>query len=76
LNGLIQGSAARQTKMAMRDCARAGFLPTLQIHDELGFSVKNKSSVKPIMKLMCDTAQLKVPMQVSAKLGPSWGEAG
>jgi DNA polymerase-1 len=76
LNGLIQGSAARQTKMAMRDCARAGFAPTLQIHDELGFSVKNKSSIKPITDLMCGAAKLMVPMQVSAKLGPNWGAAG
>jgi DNA polymerase I-like protein with 3'-5' exonuclease and polymerase domains len=73
LNGLIQGSAARQTKMAMRACAQAGIQPLLQVHDELGFSIRNKSMSAQVSKLMCDAAPLVVPMQVDAKIGASWG---
>ena len=73
LNSLIQGSAARQTKMAMRACAQAGIQPVLQVHDELCFSVKNKTVAAQISKLMCDVAPLVVPMQVDAKIGTSWG---
>ena len=39
LNRLIQGSAADQAKQAMIDCYKAGFIPLLQIHDELCFSI-------------------------------------
>jgi len=73
LNGLIQGSAARQTKMAMRACAQAGIQPVLQVHDELCFSVANKNTAAQISELMCGAAPLVVPMQVDIKLGPSWG---
>jgi DNA polymerase I-like protein with 3'-5' exonuclease and polymerase domains len=73
LNGLIQGSAARQTKMAMRACAQAGIQPVLQVHDELCFSVGNKNMAAQISELMCGAAPLVVPMQVDVKLGPSWG---
>lgn len=74
LNSLIQGSAARQTKIAMRACSRAGFQPLLQIHDELCFSVVEKSAVKRITETMCDAAPLLVPMLVDTKLGPNWGQ--
>jgi DNA polymerase I-like protein with 3'-5' exonuclease and polymerase domains len=73
LNGLIQGSAARQTKMAMRACAQAGIMPVLQIHDELCFSIKDHKSVAEITSIMCNAAPLVVPMQVDAKVGTSWG---
>ena len=39
MNGLIQGGAARQTKMAMRECWRERLTPLLQMHDELAFSL-------------------------------------
>ena len=40
LNRLIQSSAADMTKQAMLDCCEAGYLPMLQVHDELAFSVR------------------------------------
>jgi DNA polymerase I-like protein with 3'-5' exonuclease and polymerase domains len=74
LNSLIQGSAARQTKMAMRACAQAGIPPLLQVHDELCFSVADRKIIPRISELMCGAAPLVVPMQVDAKVGASWGK--
>ena len=75
LNSLIQGSAARQTKIAMRACAQAGINPILQVHDELCFSVANRDAIAQISKLMCDAVPLVVPMQVDTKIGASWGKS-
>lgn len=75
LNTLIQGSAADQTKKAMLDCAKAGYLPLLQIHDELAFSIGDKKQVDVIKKLMVDAIPLLVPSKVDAELGKSWGDS-
>jgi hypothetical protein len=42
MNRLIQGSAARQMKKAMAMCWRAGYVPMLQMHDELAFSLTTR----------------------------------
>ena len=39
MNALIQGSAARHTKLWMRACWREGIVPLLQMHDALACSV-------------------------------------
>jgi DNA polymerase I-like protein with 3'-5' exonuclease and polymerase domains len=39
LNRLIQGSAADQTKKAMLELDKEGYLAHIQVHDELDFSV-------------------------------------
>jgi Mesyanzhinovviridae DNA polymerase len=75
MNSLIQGGAARQTKIAMRDCYRAGHLPLLQIHDELCFSVRTKREAEEIQELMLSAVPLRVPMRVDLEIGPSWGAA-
>jgi DNA polymerase I-like protein with 3'-5' exonuclease and polymerase domains len=74
LNRLIQGSAADQVKKAMVDCAKAGFLPLIQIHDELCFSVKNKQDAKEIKNIMEHCVTMSVPSKVDFEVGPSWGE--
>jgi DNA polymerase I len=74
LNRLIQGSAADQAKKAMVDCAKAGFLPLIQIHDELCFSVKNKEDAKQIKNIMENCVTMSVPSKVDVETGPSWGE--
>jgi DNA polymerase I-like protein with 3'-5' exonuclease and polymerase domains len=74
LNRLIQGSAADQVKKAMVDCAKAGFLPLIQIHDELCFSVKNKEDAKEIKNIMEHCVTMSVPSKVDFEVGPSWGE--
>jgi DNA polymerase I-like protein with 3'-5' exonuclease and polymerase domains len=75
MNRLIQGSAARQTKMWMRECWRAGYLPLLQMHDELDFSVHNAEQVNHIAQMGRDVVQLRVPMKIDTELGPTWGLA-
>ena len=75
LNKLIQGSAADMTKQAMVHCHEAGYLPLLQVHDELVFSVKNKKEVKKICKLMENAVPLDIPNKVDAELGKSWGDS-
>jgi DNA polymerase-1 len=75
MNALIQGGAARQTKMAMRECWREGLVPLLQMHDELNFSLTSEKDGKKIDAIMRDVVKLKVPMLVDAGYGPSWGTA-
>lgn len=73
-NRVIQGSAAVQTKMALRAQADAGMLPLLQMHDELGHSVPNARYAKDIVEIMETVVQRDVPFLVDAEFGPTWGE--
>ena len=76
LNRLIQGSAADQAKQAMIDCAKAGHLPMLQIHDELCFSIGTDKDIEVIKNKMENAVDnLKVPFKCDVALGRSWGEA-
>ena len=75
MNRLIQGSAARQTKKAMRAAYRAGYLPLLQMHDELDFELEDEKQGEEIREIMRDIHPLKVPMQVDVEYGPNWGRA-
>lgn len=75
MNALIQGSAARQTKLAMRAWWREKILPLLQMHDELSASFSDEKVAARAQELMRDVVKLEVPMMVDAEFGPSWGEA-
>ena len=76
LNRLIQGSAADQVKQAMIDCNNAGFLPMLQIHDELCFSVRESKDSEQIKKIMeSSISELVVPSKVDVAIGKDWGDA-
>lgn len=75
MNRLIQGSAADMTKEAMRQLWDEGFLPHLQIHDELDFSVENKEQEDRIKEIMETCVELSVPSLVDVETGPSWGES-
>ncbi len=75
MNRLIQGSAADMTKEAMRQLWDEGFLPHLQIHDELDFSVENKEQEKRIKEIMETCVEISVPVLVDVETGPSWGES-
>jgi DNA polymerase I-like protein with 3'-5' exonuclease and polymerase domains len=76
LNRLIQGSAADQVKQAMIDCYKAGYLPMIQIHDELCFNVRPEKDVEEIKNIMehC-IPELKVPSLVDVATGKDWGSA-
>jgi DNA polymerase I-like protein with 3'-5' exonuclease and polymerase domains len=74
LNRLIQGSAADQVKKAMVDCYKEGFLPLIQIHDELCFSVSSEEEIKKIKKIMETCVTMSVPSKVDCEIGPNWGK--
>lgn len=75
MNSLIQGSAARQTKMVMRECWRAGIPPLLQMHDELDWSFESESQAMMAKEIMIETVKLEVPVVVDAEFGVNWGDA-
>ena len=75
LNALIQGSAARHTKLWMRACWREGIVPLLQMHDALELSVTRREQGELVARLGCEAVQLEVPMQVNLEFGRSWGDA-
>jgi len=75
MNRLIQGSAARQTKMWMRACGRAGYIPLIQMHDELCFSITSPDQAERIRQIGCDVVPLLVPMKIDTAIGDNWGDA-
>jgi len=74
LNRLIQGSAADQTKQAIVSCYQEGYLPILQIHDELCFNVKEGDDIK-IKHIMENCMEFKVPSVVDISIGDDFGQA-
>ncbi len=75
LNKLIQGSSADQTKKAMIDCYAEGLTPMLTVHDELCFSISDPKEEDKIIDIMTDCVpQLKVPFDVDAAIGKTWGD--
>jgi len=75
LNRLIQGSAADQTKAAMRALSEKGILPLLQVHDELCFSSDDPDQIREIAEIMENCVDLEIPSQVDVEYGDNWGEA-
>lgn len=75
LNRLIQGSSADQMKMAIVALDREGILPLVTVHDENGFSIKDRSEAKHIAEVMCNVVKLRVPNKVDVEIGPSWGHS-
>lgn len=75
LNRKIQGGAARQIKLVMRECYNQGIYPLLQVHDELDFNLSSDAMKQQITRIMCETVQLRVPTRTDVEIGASWGEA-
>ena len=74
LNKLIQGSAADMTKLAMLALWKEGYVPHIQIHDELDYSVQGDKETEMIINKMTTCVELNVPLVVDPKLGTNWGE--
>jgi len=73
ISRLIQASAADQIKKAMVDC---GEVPLLQVHDELCFSVDltyPNNRLQKIREAMIQAIPLCVPVEVTQKVGRTWG---
>jgi DNA polymerase family A len=75
MNSLIQGSAARHTKLWMRACWREGIVPLLQMHDALECSVTSQKQAELVARLGRKAVSLRVPMKVDLNFGPNWGDA-
>ena len=75
MNALIQGSAARHTKLWMRACWREGIVPLLQMHDALACSVASPELAERVAQLGREAVTLEVPVQVDLKFGRTWGDA-
>ena len=76
LNRLIQGSAADQTKKAMLELSKEGYLAHIQVHDELDFSVASDADKTKIKDIMENCVELSVPSKVDVECGDNWGDAG
>ena len=59
----------------MVDCAKAGHLPMLQVHDELAFSVTDAAEAKQLARRMEQAVPLVIPNKCDIELGPTWGDA-
>ena len=75
LNRLIQGSAADMTKKAMIDLWQEGYVPYVQVHDELDFGVSKQKEMENIKEIMESSIKLRVPNIVDVEIGKSWGDA-
>lgn len=75
LNRLIQTSSAGQTKKALVDLHEAGERVLLQVHDELGGSVRDLAHAEQWAEVMRSGAQLRVPNKVDVEIGASWGDS-
>lgn len=75
MNRLVQGSAARQMKKAMRLVWREGITPLLQMHDELNVSVGAESTGRRVAELMRDAHPFRLPFSVDVEYGVTWGRA-
>ena len=76
LNALVQGSAADQTKMAMRDLYYLhGKVPQMQVHDELCGTVGSMAEASLYKYVMENAYKLVIPVVCDGAIGRSWGEA-
>jgi hypothetical protein len=75
MNALIQGSAARHTKLWMRAVWRGGIVPLLQMHDSLDLSVSSPEQAELVAQLGRDAVEFEVPMKVDIAYGGTWGDA-
>jgi len=84
INAPMQGTAADLIKLAMiavQDWLEKEKLQTklvMQVHDELVLEVPQSELAQVTMRvreLMCNVAELKVPLEVGLGEGPNWDEA-
>ncbi len=84
INAPMQGTAADIIKMAMINVAewlRNASIDArmiMQVHDELILEVAEKDvelALKKLKELMCNAADLNVPLEVGVGVGNNWDEA-
>lgn len=72
-NKVVQGSAAEQMKVAMRDLHAAGFPLQIQVHDEVDWSEYCTDRMKEAGEIMRNAVKLVLPSKVHIEYGDSWG---
>lgn len=75
MNRRIQGNSARQVKLAMAICGEEGYVPLLQMHDQLCFSLVDPKIGERITDIMRGAYTCSVPFLVDADWGVNWGSA-
>lgn len=79
MNRRIQGNGARQTKLAMAQCWDEGYVPLLQMHDQLCFSLPatrdGARAGARIEEIMRTSYTCSVPFLVDGDWGVNWGRA-
>lgn len=63
------------TKLAMLNLWKEGFVPHIQIHDELDYSIFNDEQAKTVVEKMVSCVDLAVPLTVDSEFGKTWGDA-
>lgn len=74
MNRLVQGSAADMIKKALVMVHDAGYVPHIQVHDELDTSLENDQQAREIQRIMETCVELVVPVRVDVVKGINWGE--
>lgn len=84
LNYTLQGSSADMMKAAMHKCYTDGIydvtgIPRLTVHDELDFSVAERTpaveeAFREMRHIMETVIMLKVPVICDLEIGPNWGD--
>ncbi len=77
LNGVIQGSAADQMKMALIELRKAGIPINITVHDEADKSLprggEGERLKAQIIEIMENCLPLEVPVIAEASVGANWG---
>src|SRR4030043_155114 len=79
LNRVLQGSATDYLKEVTLQCHEKGLFekygfPLLTVHDELDFSLRDKSAIKEIKKVFETAINLSLPIKASVLSGKNWGD--
>jgi DNA polymerase-1 len=73
LNAVIQGSAAEQTKTAMKEIYyESGMVPLAQVYDELDYNISSQDQAEYIKQKMEGVSFFEVPHVVDVQLAESW----
>lgn len=73
LNGVIQGTAADQTKAALVKLYDEGLMPQIQVYDEINGSYDTPEQAYKVKLIMENAIPMKVPFLVKPEVGSSWG---
>ncbi|CAM6053269.1 unnamed protein product [Sphagnum tenellum] len=74
-NAKVQGTSADLMKKALVDLYKAGYLPMITLHDEVGTTVCSEREVKEIQETMEHAIEFSVPMVAEGHIGDNWADA-